>query len=314
MTPVAEPTTANPQPVEVAIAPSGDLGNEPPAPSTSIPAAVEWVVRRMDQGDDVAAELLFTRNSDLTDEQRGQLALELIRLFPRIDPWVLARIVLNLPRSHQANCALNSLIAEWSRYDSEGVLRFLEMLPEDRVNSILAATAAMSLARLPAERVTTFASRLDAKGRGYLVEGLVALANQLGSWRNSSAILSKMNAQGRDDTVPLEWHLGQTLSTIAPDEVENWIASEPDPMKRDELLAGHAWVAGISNPKHGISLDAQIQQSQVRDRNLERHARAWLETDRNAALDWLQSEAAKPLMSFEVRAKFLKAYGLEATP
>lgn len=132
MTPIAKPTTANLKPVQVATAPSAVLGDEPPPPFPSIPAAVEWVLRMMDQGDPVVAESFFIRNSDLTDEQRGQLALELIRLFPRFDPWVLARIVLSLPRSHQANSALNSLIAEWSRYDSEGVLRFLEMLPEDR--------------------------------------------------------------------------------------------------------------------------------------------------------------------------------------
>lgn len=311
---VAEPKAEKKQPAKPPVAASVDVFYEPPPSFSSVTASLEWVWSRMDKGDVAAAETLFLKEANITDEQRGQIALQLLQNFRRFDPRVLARIVLSLPRGKTADMALNKLISEWSRYDSEDVLRFLETLPEDRVNSVQLTSAAFGLARLPAERVAAFAATLDDNGRSYLADGLVESANQAGSWRNTSAILSKMNAEGRKDAVPVEWTLGVSLSDIAPEEIERRIASETDPVKRDQLLAGHAWVAGIRDPERGIRLDAQIELPQVRANNLERHTGDWLETDRNAALAWLQSTAAKQLMSLEVRAKFLKAYELEAAP
>lgn len=310
----AEPKAEQKQAVKANVTQSVDLFYEPPPAFTIVTASLEWVWGQMDKGDAAAAETLFLKNAGTTEEQRGQIAQQLVQNFRRFDPRVLARIVLSLPRGQTADMVLNELISEWSRYDSEEVLHFLETLPADRVNNVVLVRAAFGLARLPAERVTTFAATLDDDGRSYLAEGLVESANQAGSWRNTSAILSKMNAQGHKDAVSVEWTLGVSLSDIAPEEIERRITAETDPVKRDQLLAGHAWVAGISDSERGISLDAQIQSPQVRDDYLVRHAGDWLETDRNATLAWLQSAGAKQLMSLEMRAKLLKAYGLEAAP
>lgn len=313
----AEPTGAKQRPMKAAQPASVDLLYEPPPAFPSVAASMEWVWSRMNKGDAAAAETLFLNDAQITDEQRGQIALECLKNFRRFDPQVLARIVRSLRPGEMADQAMNRLISEWSRHDSEGVLRFLETLPEGRVNNVLLlSTATFGLAQLPAERVATFASRLDTKGRAYLAEGLVAVAAQAGSWRNTAAILAVINdgTKPHQGAISVEWKLGMQLADIDPQAIERQLAAETDPGRRDDMLGGYAWIMGMTDPPRGLELDAQIQSQDIREEHALNHVEHWLETDRNAALAWLQGAVAKQLMDHEMRTELLKTYGLEVAP
>lgn len=274
---------------------------------------MDWVRQQMQSDDTAAAERLFRKDAGLTERQRMGLAQELGRDFRRQHPHVLAGIILGLPPGEAADRLLWRFIADWSASDAEDALRFIEALPADRLNTTGVLTnAAFGLARLPADRVLAFAARLDDKGRSFLAEGLVAFADQAGSWRNTAAILSKLNATPQKEAISVEWQLGVKLAEIEPQLIESQIAAENDPLKRDELLGGYAWNVGLYDPPRGIELDAQIQRPEMGERNLDHHVVKWLESDRAAALSWLQGDVSETLIPAELRAKLLRSYGLEA--
>lgn len=276
---------------------------------------MEWVRSQMQKGDTTAAERLFRQNVGLSDEQRLGLARELMQNARRMDPRVLARIILGLPRGEDADKLLWRLVTDWSANDAEAALLFIETLPADRLNTVGVLTnAAFGLSRLPAERVLALAARLDDHGRACLAEGLVGFADQAGSWRNTTAILAKLNSRPQAGALSAERMLGARLAGIAPQDVETHMAAETDPWKRDELLQGYAWVTGIQDPSLGIELDAHIQNPKVRLEQSRLHARRWLECDRAAALVWLQSPDAAQLMGHKERTKLLRIYHLEAAP
>ena len=276
---------------------------------------MEWVRTQMKKGDTTAAERLFWNVAGLSDEQRIALAKELLTTnnFRRLDPRVLARIVFGLPSGKETDPLIWRLISEWSLDDAEGALHFLETLPADQLNAQGVLNNAYGLAYLPSERVLAFAAMLDDKGRAYLANG-IAMAGKAGSWRNTSAILDNLNVTPQKETSTAEHQLGSHLADISPQAIESRIAAETDPMKRDELLQGYAWVTGINNPQRGLELDAQIVNPEARAEVVQRHASVWLESDRAAALAWLQSDDAAQLMDREERSKILRSYHLEATP
>lgn len=276
---------------------------------------MEWVRAQMQNGDTTAAERLFRQNAGLSDDQRLGLARELLQNARRMDPRVLAHIILGLPRGEEADKLLWRLVTDWSANDAEAALLFIETLPADRLNTVGVLTnSAFGLSRLPAERVLALAARLDDKGRACLAEGLVGFADQGGSWRNTTAILAHLNGRPQTGAISAERMLGTTLAGIAPQDVENRMAAETDPWKRDALLQGYAWTTGIQDPSRGLELDAHIQNPKVRLEQVRVHTQRWLECDRAAALAWLQSPAAAPLMGHEERAKLLRIYHLEAAP
>lgn len=276
---------------------------------------MEWVRAQMKKGDTTAAERLFWNVAGLSEEQRIALAKELLTTnnFRRMDPRVLARIVFGLPSGKETDPLIWRLISEWSLDDSEGALLFLETLPADKLNAQGVLNNAYGLVYLPPDRVLAFAAKLDDKGRAYLANG-IAMAGKASSWRNTSAILDHLNVMPQKDASTAERQLGSHLADIAPEAIESRIAAETDPMKRDELLHGYAWVTGINNPQRGFQLDAQIVNPEARAEVMQRHARVWLESDRVAALAWLQSDVAAQLMDREERSKILRSYHLEATP
>lgn len=284
-----------------------------PPPFTSVAASMEWVRKEISQGNPSAAELLFRSEAGLTSEQRLAVAKELVRDFRRHDPRTLARIVLGLPRCQEADHLLWNLIATWSGEDAEGVLRFIEALPADRLNTVgVLQSASWGLCRLPAERVLAFAAQLTDKGRSCLAEGLTAFANQAGSWRNSSAILARLNAKPHEDVYSAERHMGQHLAEIDPQAMESQIAVETDVTKRDEMLKGYAWVIGRNDPVRGIELNNQIVDQKERHEQIKHHVEQWLTSDRAAALAWLQGDVPETLLSSAERVTLLKSYGLEA--
>ena len=282
-------------------------------PFTSVTASVEWVRAEMRKGNLNAAELLFRHDAGLTPEQRLALAKELVRDFRRHDPRSLGRIVLGLPRGDESDHLLWNLIATWSGADAEGVLRFIEALPADRLNTVgVLQNAAWGLCRLPADRVLAFAARLDEKGRAYIAEGLIAFANQAGSWRNTQAILDGLNVRPQKDTLTAEWRLGLQLAQIDPQAIESRIAAEADAFSRDELINGYASAISDREPARCLELLAQTSAPDDRVKRVTSRVEQWLASDRATALAWLQSNESTALMPAEQRAKLLKSYGLEA--
>ena len=290
----------------------GSSDSRPP-PFTSVTATMEWVRSEMRLGRVNAAEDLFFTSAGLTDDQRFAVAKELVNSFRRMDPWMLSRVVLSLPRGEQSDRLLWSLVSTWSGEDAEGALRFIEALPADRLNTVgVLQNAAWGLCRLPADRVLAFAAQLTDKGRSCLADGLTAFADQAGSWRNSAAILAKLNAKPHEDVYSAERHLGQHLAEIDPQGMEGLIAAESDVTKRDEMLQGYSWVIGLKDPARGIALDSQISDPKDRQRQIENHVEQWLSSDRASALAWLQGDVSVTLMTLEQRGKLLKSYGQEA--
>lgn len=286
-----------------------------PPPFTSITASVDWVRAQMRQGNPGAAELLFRHDAGLTPDQRLALAKELVRDFRRYDPRSLARIVLSLPRGEESDRLLWSLIATWSGEDAEGVLHFIEALPADRLNTIgVLQNAAWGLCRLPADRVLAFAARLDEKGRAHIAEGLVAFANQAGSWRNTQAILDGLNVPPQKDSLSAEWRLGMQLGELAPDVLESRIAAEADVLKHDELLTGYAMHVGLHDPARGLELEMQIRQPEKRAEQITRRVEYWLANDRAAALAWLRSDTAHQWVKPEKRTEWLNLYHPNEVP
>ncbi len=306
--------TSQPESVKKASAATRATQLLPKPPTfTSVTASMDWVRKEISQGNTSAAERLFRHDAGLTPEQRLALAKELVRDFRRHDPRTLARIVLGLPPSQAVDHLLWSLIATWGGEDVEGALRFIEALPADRLNTIgVLQNAAWGLCRLPAERVLAFAAQLTDKGRSCLAEGMTAFANQAGSWRNSSAILARLNTKPHEDVYSAERHMGQHLAEIDPQAMESLIAVETDVTKREEMLKGYAWGIGRNDPVRGIELNGQIADQEDRQREIEHDVAQWLTSDRAAALTWLQGDVPESLMTAAVRAKLLKSYGLEA--
>jgi len=290
---------------------SAPLAALPPA-YTSATASMEWVRAQMQKGDTTAAERFFRQGTDLSDEQRLSLARELVQNARRMDPHVLARIILGLPRGQAADMLLWRLVSDWSTNDAEAALLFIETLPPDRLNSVGVLTnSAFGLSRLPAERVLALAAKLDDHGRSYLAEGLVGFADQAGSWRNTTAILAKLSGTAPPDAISADYMLGMRLTEIDPASLESQLTAETDPLKRDKLLQGHAWATGTHDPQRGLELDARIQDPTVRQKHITFHIDYWLESDRAAALAWLQGPAAAQLMDREQRARLLRIYHLE---
>lgn len=271
---------------------------------------MEWIRAQMQKGDTTAAERLFQKEAGLTDEQRLALATVLVGDFRRVEPRVVARILLGLPRGDQADHLLWGFLSNWSNYDADDALRFIEVLPSDRLNCAgVLHNSASGFVRLPAERVLAFASRLNDEGRSYLAEGLVGLSNQMGSWRNTKAILDQLNAKAPKDAISQEWFLGRQLAKIDPQALENRIASETDAFRRDRLINGYASSICTLDPERSIQMLLQKQQPEP-EITLTIHI--WLTHNRAAALAWLQSDAARQGMDSEARAKLLRTYGLEA--
>jgi hypothetical protein len=284
-----------------------------PPPFTSVTASVEWVRAEMRKGNLNAVELLFRHDAGLTPEQRLALAKELVRDFRRYDPRSLGRIVLGLPPSEEADHLLWTLIATWSGADAEGVLHFIEALPADRLNTVgVLQNAAWGLCRLPADRVLAFAARLDEKGRAYIAEGLIAFANQAGSWRNTQSILDGLNVRPQKDTLTAEWRLGYQLAEIDPQAVESRIAAETDAFSRDELINGYASAISDREPARCLELLAQTSAPDKRAERITSRVEQWLTCDRATALAWLQGRESAAFMPAEQRTKLLKSYGLEA--
>jgi hypothetical protein len=294
--------------------PSGTPLAALPPPFTSTTASMEWVRAQMQSGDTSAAERFFRQGTDLTDEQRLGLARELVQNARRMDPHVLARIILGLPRGQASDTLLWRLVSDWSTNDAESTLLFIETLPPDRLNSVGVLTnSAFGLSRLPAERVLALAAKLDDHGRSYLAEGLVGFADQAGSWRNTTAILAKLNGTTPPDAISAAYMFGMRLTEIDPQSLEKMITTATDPSNRDKLLQGYAHMTGRNDPARGLELDAQIQDPTVREKHIKYHTDYWLESDRTAALAWLQGPAAAQLMDREERARLLRIYRLEAS-
>ncbi len=284
-----------------------------PPPFTSVTASVEWVRAEMRKGNLNAVEVLFRHDAGLTSEQRLALAKELVRDFRRHDPRSLGRIVLGLPPSEEADHLLWNLIATWSGADAEGVLRFIEALPANRLNTVgVLQNAAWGLCRLPADRVLAFAARLDEKGRAYIAEGLIAFADQAGSWRNTQSILDGLNVRPQKDTLTAEWRLGYQLAEIDPQAIESRIATETDAFSRDELINGYASAISDREPARCLELLAQTSAPDKRAERITSRVEQWLTSDRATALAWLQGRESAAFMPAEQRTKLLKSYGLEA--
>jgi len=282
--------------------PSALVPTVKPPPFTSAIASMDWVRAQMEKGDTTAAERL-------------DLAKVLVNNFRRMDPRVIASIILGLPRGEESDHLLWSFITDWSISDAEEALRFIEALPSDRMNTIgVLQNAAFGLTRLPAERVLAFAAKLDDKGRAYIAEGLVALADQAGSWRNTSVILDKLNVTPQKDSLSAEWRLGMQLAEIDPQALESRIAAETDILKHDELLHGYAMHVGLHNPLRGLELEVQIQQPEKRAKQITNRVEYWLTNDRAAALAWLRSDAARQLMDSDKRNELLSFYPKEVAP
>ena len=284
-----------------------------PPPFTSAVASMEWIRAQMEKGDTTAAEQLFRKEAGLTDEQRMDLAKMLVGDFRRVEPRVIARILLGLPRGQEADHLFWGFLSNWSNYEADDALRFIELLPSDRLNTVgVLHNSASGFVRLPAERVLAFASRLNEQGRSYLAEGLVALADQTGAWRNTKAILDHLNVKPQKDAISPEWFLGRQLAEIDPQALESQIATETDPMKLDKLFEGYASHIRRFDPERGLAALAQMQHPEPRE--VTRHVEIWLTSRRAAALTWLQGAAARQLMSPADHARLLRVYRKEGAP
>lgn len=280
---------------------------------SSVTAIMEWLRSERSQGNAGAAEQMFRLDAGLTLEQRAALAKALVNDFRHQEPWVLARIVMGLPRGSESDRLLWSLVATWSSEDAEEAVCFIETLPADRLNDVgVLQNAGFGLCKLPAERVLAFAAKLTDYGRACLATGLVGFADQAGSWRNSSAILARLDARPDKEAISAEWMMGRQLGEIDPQIMESQIAAEPNALKRDEMLVGYAWATGRNDPVRGIELGVQIQRPLERDRLIQSHVEDWLRSDRAAALNWLQSDDARRFISTGLRRKLLTTYRLEA--
>lgn len=308
---IEEASTASAKPATLR-SKAASLSPRPP-PFTSVTASINWVRAEMRKGNLNAVEVLFRHDAGLTSEQRLALAKELVRDFRRHDPRSLGRIVLGLPPSEEADHLLWNLIATWSGEDAEGVLRFIEALPADRLNTVgVLQNAAWGLCRLPADRVLAFAARLDEKGRAYIAEGLIAFADQAGSWRNTQSILDGLNVRPQKDTLTAEWRLGYQLAEIDPQAIESRIAAETDAFSRDELINGYASAISDREPARCLELLAQTSAPDERAERITSRVEQWLTSDRATALAWLQGRESAAFMPAEQRTKLLKSYGLEA--
>ncbi|MBE7497520.1 MAG: hypothetical protein HS117_21455 [Verrucomicrobiaceae bacterium] len=312
----SEPDAPAPPPETVKKAPPASraaplIANPPPF--TSATASMDWVRTQMDKGDTTAAERLFHQDAGLTDDQRLDLAKALASNFRRMDPRVLARIILGLPRGEKADHLFWRFIADWCSYDAEDALRFIELLPSDRLNTTgVLHNAAFGLCRLPAERVLAFAGHLDDQGRAYLAEGLIAVADQAGSWRNTTAILDRLNAKPQQDAISPEWFLGRHLAEIDPQAFESRFAAETDALKHDKLIEGYTSSISRLDPERSIQMLAQMQHP--KPDQITNRVEQWLTSDRAAALAWLQSDGARQHMDREARARLLRLYQRESAP
>ncbi len=120
-----------------------------------------WVDSQMEKGDTTAVERLFWKDAGLTDEQRFHLATMLAFNFHRMDPRMLARIILGLPRGEASDRLLWRFLGYWSSSDADDALRFMAALPADRLNTcgLLQNAAGFAIARLPAERALAITAR-----------------------------------------------------------------------------------------------------------------------------------------------------------
>lgn len=275
--------------------------------------AHQWLLDAIRSGRFDHIEALFRPDSGLSMSLQLDLASDLVQNYRRIDPWVVGRIVARLPEEKR-RATLTNLVTPWCMDDAEDGLRFLETLPPERLNSILLHNACFGLSHLSADRLLLFAQRLTDEGRAYLAEGLATFADQSGSWANTSLVLSRLDPKPGTKAIPFQQQLATNLAHSAPEMIEERIAAEPDPQKRDAWLTGYSWVIGRSDPEAALTLDARIGDTKTREAHFRQHLTRWLKTDRAAALNWLVSDSARAALTAEQRRHWLERFAKEDRP
>lgn len=282
----------------------------PPAAVSIVPKWMDWIEHadRLGQSDAVFAAVSALPDMGLRIALIRQLADDRPRY-----PWLAGRLILGLPQNEESMRLMSRLLSFWGRYDAEEELTFMETLPPEWRNSIILFDASSGLGALPAERLKPFVDSLNAAGREHFISGYARAALDHGTWASTLHALDVLGF-GLRFTDDLHRPLIMRMADAAPTLLEHCLATATDADARDGIIPGYSAALHDNDPAQALCLTAQISNEERRAESIDSRLRRWLGTNRAKALAWLQSHEARTLIAVDVRAKWLRHYGLEARP
>lgn len=270
----------------------------------------DWIRKRYVDGQPELALAAFLKIPSL--KIRQGLALAFATDSKNMDPHFVGRLILSLPAGGASDKAFARLINDWTNIDADEALRFMEKVPVERFNDVVLDYTVFGLCQLPAERVAAFVNKLGGKERAWFLETAMITRDQTGSSRNVQRIKELVSATPAKEEVS-RFLVDPEVAAAEPRQLEQWIAEEIDPVRRDRLISGYAR-SKLTQPEASLRWAAQIRDTEKKRSEQGWHLREWLESDRAAALAWLQGREARELVQTEHRASLLRSYGLEAAP
>lgn len=270
----------------------------------------DWIRKCYVNGQPDLAMAAFLKIPSL--EIRQFIAFAFANESKNIDPHFVGRMILSLPAGGFSDQAFARLINDWTTIDADEALQFMETVPVERFNDVVLDYAVFGLCQLPAERVAAFVNKLGGKERAWFLETAMITRDQTGSSRNAQRIKELVSPTPAEEIVS-RFVVDTEVTEAEPRLVEQWITEETDPVRRDRLISGYAR-SKTKQPEAALRWAAQIRDTDKKQSEQGWHLRQWLESDRAAALAWLQGREGRELVQTELRASLLRSYRLEAAP
>jgi hypothetical protein len=275
--------------------------------AADLPAALD-LIHAMPSGDDHDQALLTVVNKAGEKDARGALRLlddlppgadrnsagrKLCETWGQTDPrGALDWLVQNVPpprynpRIYSGNAGLTGLVQRWVASSPEDAIAWAQALPEGDNRSAALASVVEGLSSTDLSRAQSIFNQLppDAQetAAGVLAANLtIQDADQARAWVES---LPEGPAQDSGlRVVATKW------ANQNPTAVASWLDTLAPGNGRDSAVVGYSWAVFQSNPKSALSLVMTIADAKNRDEQTESLVGRWLNSDSNAARNWLQA-------------------------
>ena len=261
--------------------------SEPP-PTTTVGG---WWVR------DGAADESFAPTWTLALPEGPARQNSLLTLTTRLaqeDPAAALDVVFEITDEADQQLATHDIALAWSRLDPQQAFARAADLPPIPLRTELLGNLVNYYAQIAPQEAIALADKLPA---GQVP--VSALASAVLSWSdidpNAAAAWSGKLPPGDLRSEALS-NVVSNWARLDPVEASKWLDTLPPDAARERAAAVFAGTAVARRPSDAARWAASVNQPELRRETIETVARAWLRTDRLAAVSWLRSIGARDLI------------------